>query len=268
MYVLADMRRLARGVFSVWWTAAATTAGVLGARLTGDPDFVRRAERVWARRLLRGIGVRWQVDGLPRFPEPPCLVIANHQSYLDVPLLIASLPVVPGFVAKRELQEVPFLGLAIRSGGHVLLDRSDRKSALSALKNAALEIRRGKTIAIFPEGTRGDGRTMGPFKRGGFVIAKRARVPVVPVAIRGSSNALPRDALLPRPACVEIIVGDPVLPAEIAQLSAEALAERVRRAIEALGGAAFDTEARPSGPTKAGLILDLARALDTAVKSP
>ena len=119
---------------------------------------------------------------------------------------------------------------------HVLIDRADRGSARQALKVAAAEIQSGKTIAVFPEGTRGASDELSEFKKGGFLIAKKAAVPVVPVGILGSRGVWNRDEWLPRAGRVTVRIGTPIEPEEIRRLGVDELADRVRTSMRDLLG--------------------------------
>lgn len=229
------MRALANGLFGVGWTVLVTASGVALARATGEESFVPSAQRLWARGLLRGWGVRVDTIGAEHVDRNGTyIVMANHRSHVDVPILFMALPFVPGFLAKKELARIPFLAMALRAGRHVLIDRSDQSSALEALKSAATEIRSGKTIAVFPEGTRGDGERLAPFKKGGFLIAKRAGVPILPVGIRGTERILARSGRLPRGGRAAVHIGAPIPPEEVRRLNVDALSVRVKEAIMSL----------------------------------
>jgi 1-acyl-sn-glycerol-3-phosphate acyltransferase len=228
---------IARCLLVTPWTALVTASAVSMARLSGEAEWIPRGERVWAKGLLCAWQVRLDVDwpsGLDA--AGPYVIMANHTSHLDVPVLFAGLPFVPGFVAKKELDHVPILSMALRAGGHVLLDRDDRSSARRALRAAATRIRQGQNLALFPEGTRGDGRTLLPFKRGGFLLAKTAGVPILPVGIRGSHRVLPRGRLVPSPERVTVRVGRPIGAGEVRGTRPEQLLERVRAQIGELCG--------------------------------
>ena len=242
------MYRLLNGLFLPFWTAAVTVTAVTIAKLRGKPSYVTEGERVWARGLLKAWGVEVTAEHLERLPrQGPYILMANHQSHADVPILFASLPVIPGFLAKKELARIPFLSMALRNGGHVLIDRADRGSAREALKVAAREIQAGKTIAIFPEGTRGGSDALGEFKKGGFLIAKKAGVPVVPVGIVGSRAVWHRDAWLPRGGRVCARVGEPISPEAIKQLSVDGLCARVRESIlDLLGWPETESDSAPA----------------------
>jgi 1-acyl-sn-glycerol-3-phosphate acyltransferase len=229
--------RVTNLLFTPFWTAGVTVTAVAAAKLWGQPRFIAEGERIWARGLLRTWGVRVAAEGLEGLPaQGPYIIMANHQSHSDVPILFSSLPIIPGFLAKKELAKIPFLSMALRNGGHVLIDRGDRSSARQAIKIAADEIRSGKTLAIFPEGTRGGEDRLAPFKKGGFLIAKKAGVPLVPVGILGSRGVLPRNKLFPRSGNVRLIAGQPISPAEIQALDVDGLADCVYRRIAGLLG--------------------------------
>lgn len=231
------MFRLLNGLFLPFWTAAVTVTAVTIAKLRRNHRYVTEGERFWARGLLKAWGVEVTAEHLDRLPrQGPYILMANHQSHADVPILFASLPLIPGFLAKKELARIPFLSMALREGGHVLIDRASRNSAREALKVAAREIQAGKTIAIFPEGTRGGSDALGEFKKGGFLIAKKAGVPVIPVGILGSRSVWHRDAWLPRAGRVWARVGEPIEPDVIKQLSVDGLCSRVRASILELLG--------------------------------
>jgi 1-acyl-sn-glycerol-3-phosphate acyltransferase len=145
-------------------------------------------------------------------PAGPCVVVANHSSYLDGVVLYAALPPVFGFVIKREMSKVPLANLLLRRIGAHYVDRG--RGARSArdtrrlLKNAAA----GGALAFFPEGTFEPGPGLMRFRSGAFVVAANAGIPVVPVAIRGTRFALPARRLLPRPARIEIELTPPLPP--------------------------------------------------------
>jgi len=200
--------------------------------LLRDPELFRRMQRRWARGLVRVWGVSVEVHGAERMEATRSyIVMSNHLSYVDIVVLFIALPIIPGFLAKRELTRVPFLSQALRSGGHVLIDRKQHSSAVQTLNDAADQVRGGKTVLIFPEGTRGDSDTVGSFKRGGFHLARTAGVPIVPVGLRGSRAVFPRGSLLVRPGKVEVHIGEPVTEERVVNEDINQLVAGVRREI-------------------------------------
>jgi 1-acyl-sn-glycerol-3-phosphate acyltransferase len=155
----------------------------------------RRMVRTAARVALFVCGMRLVVRNAERLPAYPCVVVANHGSYLDGIVLYAALPPVFGFVIKREMSKVPLANLLLRRIGAHYVDRGGQRSAL----------------AFFPEGTFEREPGLLRFRSGAFVVAANAGMPVMPVAIRGTRGALPARTLLPRPAKIEIEL-TPLLP--------------------------------------------------------
>ncbi|OPY69889.1 MAG: 1-acyl-sn-glycerol-3-phosphate acyltransferase [Syntrophorhabdaceae bacterium PtaU1.Bin034] len=191
--------------------------------------------RFWARICLKVAGISVSVEGAHRICEPPYLLMSNHQSALDIFVLLAAMPVSFKFIAKRELFLIPFFGWAIKRAGYISIDRENPREALKAIEEAVRRMRDGTTVLIFPEGTRSrDGKLL-PFLKGGFSLASRAAVPVAPLAIIGSNPLQPPGCFVP--VCkghVTIQIGKPIL-LEGKGLSYKAeLAEEVRSAIERL----------------------------------
>ncbi len=194
-----------------------------------DPEFFRRMQRHWARGLTRFWGVELRVFGAEHMdPSQSYVVMSNHLSWADIVVLFIALPVIPGFLAKSELKRVPFLNAALNAGGHVVIDRQRHDRAMQTLDGAAAQVKGGKTVLIFPEGTRGDSDTIGELKSGGFRLAKAAGVSIVPVGVRGTRLVSPKHSLLFRPATVEVHIGAPVTPAEIESSEFRALIATVR----------------------------------------
>jgi 1-acyl-sn-glycerol-3-phosphate acyltransferase len=214
---LLTVRSFVNLLFLGVWTAFMVTWAVSLGVLRRDPSFFRRAQRDWARGLVKFWGVRIEVHGAEHMdPARSYVVMSNHLSYVDIVALFLALPVTPGFLAKRELARVPFLGQALRSGGHVVIDRGQHANAMQVIGMAAEQVKAGRTVLVFPEGTRGDSDTIGDFKKGGFYLAKAAGVPILPVGLRGSRHVFPRGSVLVRPGKVEVHIGSPITPDEIA----------------------------------------------------
>lgn len=226
------LRAVANSVFSVVWTAFMVTYAIGSSLVLRDPEFFRRAQRGWARGMARFWGLELSVFGTEHMQAGQSYVImSNHASYADIVALFMALPVIPGFLAKRELMRVPFLAAALRAGGHVIIDRGKRESARAAIGSAADQVRSGKTVLIFPEGTRGDTDSIAEFKSGGFHLAKAAQVPIVPVGLRGTRQIGPKNSFLFWPGKVEVHIGAPVLPGDASGQELNALVQSVRARI-------------------------------------
>jgi 1-acyl-sn-glycerol-3-phosphate acyltransferase len=166
-----------------------------------------RIARFWARLILFVSGIGVTVSGTENIaPGRSVIYMANHQSNFDIPVLLAKLPVQFRWVAKAELFKIPLFGWAMRGCGYISIDRADRQSAFQSLAEAAETIRKGTAVMVFPEGTRSPDGRIKPFKKGPFVLAVDAGVPVVPIVIHGTWFIMPRDRHRIRPCRVTLHV--------------------------------------------------------------
>jgi len=134
----------------------------------------------------------------------------NHQVALDIPAVGIGIPCPFGWVAKAELASVPFLGASIKNSPSVFIDRSHPKKSVESMRVAAARIRTGLSVAIFPEGSRSHSSTLQDFKRGAFMLAIEAGVPVVPVTILNALDLFNEKTHLARPGTMQIIIGEPI----------------------------------------------------------
>ena len=199
----------------------------VGSSLVDSQGHIQHAcSRIWARMILWTSRVRVRVSGMERVkPGRPYVLCANHQSHMDIPILLAGLPFQFRFAAKRELFRYPFLGWHLRRSGHVSINRENPRAAVKSLRDAAAGIEKGTPILIFPEGGTSRDGSIKPFKGGGFLLATTSNADLVPVTIRGSRAILPPATYHVRGGSVEIIIGQPVSSAD-APISE--LANRVR----------------------------------------
>src|SRR2546426_7557153 len=167
--------------------------------------------RIWARMILWTSRVRVSVKGVENIrPNVPYVLCVNHQSHMDIPILLAALPFQFRFAAKEELFRYPFLGWHLRRSGHVPIDRENPHAAVKSLREAAEMIKRGAPILIFPEGATSRDGSIRPFKGGGFMLATRSNAEVVPVTIRGSRAVLVPRTYHVRGGSVDIVIGQPI----------------------------------------------------------
>lgn len=146
----------------------------------------------WAKLLLRYIQVDVEVTGQENLPpaDKTVVFVSNHQSYMDIPILLAYLDKPHALMAKKELGKIPFLSAWMRLLGCVFVERDDARAAVAAMRKAEETLQNGNSMIICPEGTRSKSDTMHEFKAGAVHIAVKAGVDVVPVAIDGSYKAL------------------------------------------------------------------------------
>jgi 1-acyl-sn-glycerol-3-phosphate acyltransferase len=197
---------------------------------TGSGDFsIWLARRLWSPLGLRLAGARLEVTRTAALPDGPAIYASNHESLLDAWALFVAIPRSVRFLAKSELFRIPIFGPYLRLARFVEVDRSNRARAFESLKQAGEIVRSGTSLVVFPEGTRSTTGGILPFKKGPFVLAAEARVPVVPVAIAGASRVTRKGSVSCRPGVIRVAVGAPVDPA--AYPDRDALLREVRRRV-------------------------------------
>lgn len=194
-----------------------------------------RAVTWWSAIILWAIGVKVTVSGREQAAlAGPAVYMVNHQSLLDTPVLFRHVSPSLRFVAKQSLRWVPFMGWAMLLHGFVFIDRQARASAIASLDRACRKIAAGTPVLVFPEGTRERTDGLLPFKKGGFVMALKAQVPIVPMRITGTAALLKRKSLLPRSGPVHLALGRAIPTAGMSVEQRDELMEQVRQAIESL----------------------------------
>ena len=221
--MIAHLNRGGRAIYALYaWLMFAVVAIVTLALLCVVPSLkARRAiAQVSARLALLIVGVTIRTDGLARLPETPCVVVANHSSYVDGLLLKAALPPRFSFVIKKEMVRVPLAGLLLRRIGSKFVDRFNRHSGALDARKLIRNAVEGESLVFFPEGTFTGRPGLARFHLGAFVTAKRANLPLVPTVIRGARRVLRAGSPWPRPGRVDIeilpVIADTLeLPPEV-----------------------------------------------------
>lgn len=249
------LRRLSATAYSGWvWTVFCGVGATLCplVLILPGPSRRRAAARLAGRAFLGLTGLRPRVDGLDRLPEGPCVLVANHASYLDGILLQSVLPPRFGFVIKREMTRVPLVHLFLRRLGSLFVDRFDTRRGSQDTRRFYRVAAQGEALAFFPEGTFGPHPGVRGFKLGAFQIAARVGMPVVPVAIRGSRWILPSGSWLPRPGRLTIHVAEVAWPARNDRDAATELRDACRERIVELSGEPDELAAKPGESPLAG----------------
>lgn len=168
--------------------------------------------RVWGRGLLWGAGSRVVTHGFEHVDwSKPHVLVANHVASFEILALAATIPVNYHFVAKKELERIPFFGRAWKAARHISIDRQNRQKAVESLRHAAEIIREdGGIVVIFPEGTRSPDGEIQSFKKGAFQLAMAAEVPILPAIVTGSEKILGSGSLRIRPGVMHMYFGDPI----------------------------------------------------------
>ncbi len=220
--------------YTTWYATKMVGAGLLGVpnRPGGVYD---ESPRRWAKRMIRVSSVKLLTSGWEKVPiDQPVVYVSNHQSWFDA---FALLTVIPGqlrFMAKKELAMIPLFGKAFRAAGHIYIDRQDRQAAFSAYERSGAYIRSGMSAVVFAEGTRSRTGELQPFKKGPFVLALAAQVPIVPVYCAGTFTLLPKGTLRIDPHPIAVMFGDPVPMEGMGYEDREAVRDTIRAAIERL----------------------------------
>ncbi|MGM0897928.1 MAG: lysophospholipid acyltransferase family protein [Bacillota bacterium] len=185
----------------------------------------------WASGIMQRTGSEVEVSGLDQLPEGPVLFVSNHEGNFDIPVLLSSIPKPFGFISKEEVRKFPVIPTYMEEMNCVFLDRTDRRSAFKSITDTIKKLQDGHSILIFPEGTRSKGDGLKEFKAGFMRIAKEAKVPIVPIAIEGTSRIMEKNNNRIHPAHVTVQVLEPLTPEELEEAGVKA-AQLVRSRIE------------------------------------
>jgi 1-acyl-sn-glycerol-3-phosphate acyltransferase len=232
-------------VFTFWYGIPILVRARFGGKGLTAP--CRTNPRRWAHRIIHAAGVDVTFEGAEHLvPGEGCVLVANHQSWFDVLVLTAYLPVDYRFVAKKELLGIPIFGPAWKACGHISIDRADLPAAIATLHKAGEAMHEDRpALIMFPEGTRSASGELRAFKKGAFVLAIQVGMPVVPAAILGVREVMPKGSWRIRSGSVRVRVGAPI--------AVEGLTHRDRDALTRLahGAVARLKEGAPvAGPWK------------------
>lgn len=179
-------------------------------RIQGNKSVFSSQAMDWAKKLLKICGVKLTVNNLYNTNlENEFVIVPNHTSLLDIPVLIASIPHIR-IMYKRDLEKVPIFGWIMKNSPFIALDREDPKKALVTLQKTIDSMIEGSSVVVFPEGTRAAGEALGEFKRGAFYLAIKARKPILPVSIVGTHKVLPNTSICIRPHPVTLNISKPI----------------------------------------------------------
>lgn len=234
------------GVIMAWTIVATVIFGTIAITVSffsKNGDSVHGVATLWAKSILWVSGIQVTVKGgQNKDLGNSCIFMSNHESNFDIPVLYSSLSTQFRWLAKMELFKIPIFGAAMRGAGYISIDRSNRSSAFQSLARAAHLIRNGTSVMIFPEGTRSWNGDLQPFKKGGFVMAVDAGVPIVPIVINGTYAVMPKNRwrIERRPVSLEILA-----PIETAPFTRKTKDELMAHVYEAMlkaknGGAGGD----------------------------
>lgn len=188
--------------------------------------------RKWARCLVWLSGAKVSIIGQENIPQNSEVVfIGNHQGNFDIPLFLGYVNKPMGFIAKIEMTKMPIISSWMKYLYCVFMDRNDIRQSVSAINEGISNLKKGHSIVIFPEGTRGRGNPTGEFKQGSFKLATKAEVPIVPVTMKGSYKLFEANNGKIRPAKVEIIISPPIETKDLTPQEIKELPNKVRNII-------------------------------------
>jgi 1-acyl-sn-glycerol-3-phosphate acyltransferase len=235
----ALLATLTGNLYLVFGTLFFSVVSILVAPIPPRGNWTNRAARMWARGLLWSSWIRLEVRGrevvgAPAGPSDRFVIMANHQSLFDIPALLVAIPGQSRFVAKRSLFRIPVFGWAMALGGFIPVDRKDRSTAKDSFTAALDKLARGASIVVFPEEIRSLGGKVLPFRRGGFLMALKSGLPVVPAGVHGTLAVQSRRSFLIRPQTVTVRFGEAMALAGRSIRELPAVTAEVRARVAAL----------------------------------
>ena len=167
------------------------------------------SKNIWAKTLCKIVGITIEKSNahLLKKTTQPVIFCSNHQSNFDIVALFVTIDRPIYFIAKKELNKIPFLGWYMKLSGMIFIDRSNREKAMQSMREAGKSIKKGRNIITFPEGTRSKNGKIGNFKKGSFIIAKESEIPIIPTAIINSNNINPNNSFLLRKGTIQVVFG-------------------------------------------------------------
>ena len=234
-----NLPRMLRTLWAAFVALAVTipsaTATLVVAIFHSASPLIEPIIQFWARSIVKGAGIDLRVEGLDLIDKSQRYIfVANHYSYLDIPCVFAAIPQPIRFMAKVSLFKIPIFGWALDRSGFIPIDRKNRRTAVKSLDIAAQRIRKGNTIVVFPAEGRSRERQMRPFQRGGFLLAMKTELPIVPVAINGTYDVFPVGSWRVTPHRVTVTLTPPIPTAGLSVRDKDKLAVESRARIHRL----------------------------------
>lgn len=194
------------------------------------------AKYFWSPFVIPLIGGKLKIENAERIdPKQSYLIMANHNSFIDIPVLFKSMPFYTYFIAKKEIKKIPLLGWYVKAYGMIYIDRSDSAKAKSSIAHAAKLIESGRHVIIFPEGTKSKDGKIAPFKKGGFHLAAQCNVPILPVKIEGARKVWPnKQPFKLGRGTITVKIGTPLKMEELAKMEFNTRVAYVQEIIENL----------------------------------
>lgn len=220
------------------WSCIVITTLILGIAAFLTYPFDRKGKivhlyaRLWGKVALLANRVKVELTGIEHLKNGgPYIFMSNHQGSYDIFALLGSLPIQFKWLAKKELFSIPFFGWTMASAGYISIDREGTRETVVAMNEAAKKIGDGLSVVIFPEGSRSLNGKLQSFKKGGFSLAIKSQVPIVPITIKGSREIMPPGHLSVKPGKIKIRIGEPIETKDLTMRDRPYLMEKVREMI-------------------------------------
>ncbi len=217
-------------IFSIFLLIPYGLLRVLKQKLEAD-RYLKTIVTFWSKSLIAIAGGQVRVHGIENVPSKTRICyIANHQGNFDIPLTLAYLPGLIGYIAKKELRRMPIINLWMHAIGCIFIDRKDRRAAVAVIRKGVEAISGGRNLLLFPEGTRSQGPELKHFKSGSLKLPIRAEATIIPVSISGSYKLLEQTGRM-TPAEVHLTIHPPVAASKYSEDETKELAEFIKDTI-------------------------------------
>jgi 1-acyl-sn-glycerol-3-phosphate acyltransferase len=228
------LRTIWAALVAVVVTIPAASTVLLIASIKSNAPLIDSVIRLWARILIGAAGIDLRTEGVGTIDRNQrYILVSNHHSYYDIPCILVAIPQPIRFMAKVSLFKIPIFGWGLGRAGFIPIDRKNRRTAVKSFDLAVQRIRKGNTVVVFPEEGRSRERAMRPFQRGGFLLALRSELPILPIAIEGTYEVFRAGAKRITPGPVTIKVGTPIPTVGLTVRDKDRLLEESRAQISA-----------------------------------
>jgi len=194
---------------------------------TGNLAFT--LSKIWAWTVLRVTFTRSSIKGKEKIEKDTSyVVISNHQSHFDIPVLVTKLGIQFRWIIKKELLKVPLFGYALYASRNIFIDRSNKEDTIKSIHKGIQRLPKGTSLLFFAEGTRSPDGKIHAFKKGGFVTAIENKMRILPVTVNGSREVLPKGGVVFHSGAIELIIGEPIEASDYTGDTMEDLIQRTR----------------------------------------
>ncbi|MBZ9688864.1 1-acyl-sn-glycerol-3-phosphate acyltransferase [Clostridium estertheticum] len=194
--------------------------------------YLSKVVRDWSNFVIRIAGLNLTVIGKENIPNEPCVFVGNHQSNLDIPVILSSMDRLTGAVAKKEMEKIPVMSYWMRQIHSVFMDRENPREALKSISEGVENLKNGYSMIIFPEGTRSRSNNMGEFKKGSMRLAIKAGVPIIPITFYDTNKAMEGNNGKVKKANAKLIIDKPIYMDKMSKEEKAEISELVKNIIQ------------------------------------